>query len=138
MERRATSLIFSELKILSAAIFRWGCRLPEYSETGPLSSELKIQVMQYALSGAGGAGEVARTLTGVTFGRALAANIVGNSTEKAINKINEAISARIRYEFIETSKHVAADNHPAPQAPRYLEQREATACLNTGSRCHVV
>ena len=69
-------------------------------ETGPLAGIEDPQVMQYALvvSYANGAGALLRTFS--------------SDRKKAINKIND-LSAD---EFVE---HVA-DNHPAPQAPRYI------------------
>ena len=69
-------------------------------ETGPLAGIEDPQVMQYALvvSYANGAGALLRTFS--------------SDRKKAINKINDLSPD----EFIE---HVA-DNHPAPQAPRYI------------------
>ena len=69
-------------------------------ENGPLAGIEDPQVMQYALvvSYANGAGALLRTFS--------------SDRKKAISKIND-LSAD---EFVE---HVA-DNHPAPQAPRYI------------------
>lgn len=69
-------------------------------ETGPLAGIEDPQVMQYAVvvSYANGAGALLRTFS--------------SDRKKAINKINDLSPD----EFID----YVADNHPAPQAPRYI------------------